>query len=80
MDERTALMAFLKSQGVHTTFHYVPLHSSEFGKQVGRFHGEDTFSTKESQRLLRLPLYYDLNADDIDRVCNCVYEFYGLMY
>jgi dTDP-4-amino-4,6-dideoxygalactose transaminase len=74
--ERASLMAFLKSQGIYSTFHYVPLHTSTFGKQKGRFHGADRFTTKESERLLRLPLYYDLTLDDIDRVCQSVHEFY----
>lgn len=76
-EERASLMAFLKSQGIYSTFHYVPLHSSAFGKRKGRFHGNDRFTSKESERLLRLPLYYSLAADDIDRVCESVYEFYG---
>ncbi len=80
LEERTSLMAFLKSQGIFATFHYVPLHSSEFGRQNGRFHGEDKHTTKESERLLRLPLYYDLTIEDIDRVCLSIFEFYRLTY
>jgi dTDP-4-amino-4,6-dideoxygalactose transaminase len=80
INERAALISHLKSQAIYAIFHYVPLHSSAFGKQTGRFHGDDKYTTKESQRLLRLPLYYDLTMDDIDRVCSCVYEFYDLKY
>lgn len=78
--ERASLIAFLKEHGITATFHYVPLHSSEFGRQRGRFHGADRFTTAESGRLLRLPLFYDLTADDIDRICSRVFAFYGVKY
>jgi dTDP-4-amino-4,6-dideoxygalactose transaminase len=79
-DERARLMDYLKSQGIHSTFHYLPLHSSSFGKQAGRFHGADRFTSFESGRLLRLPLFYDLTEADIDRVCGSVYAFYKTPY
>jgi len=80
VQQRASLIAFLKSEGIHATFHYVPLHSSAFGRRRGRFHGDDKFTTAESQRLLRLPLYHDLTPDDIDRVCECVFRFYKVKY
>lgn len=75
--ERTALIAFLKERGVMAVFHYIPLHSSPAGKRFGRFDGEDTHTTSESERLVRLPLYYGLSAEDRRRVVGLVKEFYG---
>lgn len=76
LEERTDLMSFLKSKGVGAVFHYIPLHSSVAGKKLGVFHGEDRFTTKESERLLRLPMYYGLSEEDIDYICKCVFEYY----
>ena len=75
--ERTELQAFLKERGIATAFHYVPLHSSPAGRRYGRFHGDDEFTTKESDRLLRLPMYYGLAAEDVDAVVRAVYDFYA---
>lgn len=77
LEERTALIAYLKEQGIGTAFHYVPLHSAEAGTKYGRFHGEDRYTTKESERLLRLPMYYGLTKEDNDRVVEAVHMFYG---
>ena len=60
LTERTELIAFLKEHGVSSVFHYVPLHSAAAGLRFGRFHGEDKYTTAESERLLRLPMYYGL--------------------
>lgn len=57
LEERSKLIAFLKENGIGAVFHYIPLHSSPAGQQFGRFHGEDKYTTKESERLLRLPMY-----------------------
>lgn len=76
LKERTALIEFLKKKEIQTVFHYVPLHSSEAGKKFGRFHGEDQYTTKESERLLRLPLYYGMKEEDCQRVIESVMEFY----
>ncbi len=76
LQERTALIAFLKEQGIGTAFHYVPLQSADAGLKYGRFHGEDRFTTKESERLLRLPMYYHLTIEDCDRVIDAIYQFY----
>ena len=75
--ERTALITHLKANGIMAVFHYVPLHSAPAGLQYGRFHGEDKYTTKESERLLRLPLYYKLTKEDILYITNAVKEFYG---
>lgn len=74
--QRTALMAHLKDHGIHTVFHYVPLHSSKAGLRYGRFHGEDRYTTKESERLLRLPLYYKLSVEEVHLVVHAITTFF----
>lgn len=76
LEERTALIAFLKENGIQTVFHYVPLHSSPAGKKYGEFCGEDRFTTKESERLVRLPMYYGLKEEEIEFVVEKISEFY----
>lgn len=76
LDERTRLISYLKESNIGAAFHYIPLHSAPAGKQFGRFHGEDKYTTKESERLLRLPLYYCLTSDQVEYVCEKVIEFY----
>lgn len=75
--ERTALISFLKERDILAVFHYVPLHSAPAGERFGRFDGEDRYTTAESDRLLRLPMYYGLTAEDRGRVIAAVKEFYG---
>ena len=75
IQERTRLLAFLKERGVGAVFHYIPLHTSAAGRKYGRFSGEDVFTTKESERLLRLPLYYGM-SDEKYEVIERVREFY----
>lgn len=77
LEERTALIDFLKKNGIAAVFHYIPLHSAEAGLKFGRFSGEDKYTTKESERLLRLPLYYGLKSEDIDYIISKIQEFYG---
>jgi dTDP-4-amino-4,6-dideoxygalactose transaminase len=74
--ERTALIAFLKEKGVNAVFHYVPLHSAPAGLRFGRFHGQDVYTTAESDRLVRLPMYYGITNQDIDTVAEAVTDFY----
>lgn len=76
--ERRRLIAELKNKTIDASFHYVPLHSSSAGKQYGIFSGQDVFTTKESERLLRLPLYYDLNPSLSDMVISTIIDFYNL--
>lgn len=76
LTERTRLVAYLKEKGIATAFHYVPLHSSEAGLHYGRFSGEDRFTTKESERLLRLPMYYGLKETDVEYVVEAITAFY----
>ncbi|UEG49473.1 dTDP-4-amino-4,6-dideoxygalactose transaminase [Ferruginibacter lapsinanis] len=77
IEERAALMAYLKNKNITTTFHYIPLHSSKAGAAFGDFVGDDEFTTKESNRLLRLPMYYSLNANEVDYVCDSILSFYN---
>lgn len=76
LDERTNLINFLKENDINAVFHYIPLHSAEAGIKFGRFHGEDKYTTKESERLLRLPLYYGLKEEDVEFVSSKIKEFY----
>ena len=76
LEERTRLISYLKENGVSAVFHYVPLHSSEAGKKFGTFHGEDRYTTAESNRLLRLPMYYGLEIDEVDHICELISDFY----
>lgn len=75
--ERTALISFLKEHGVQAVFHYVPLHSAPAGRTYGRFNGTDEFTTKESERLVRLPLYFGLSEEDRTTVIEAVRSFYN---
>ncbi len=78
LEERTELIKFAKENDVMMVFHYIPLHSAPAGKKFGRFNGEDIYTTKESERLVRLPLYYNLTKEDRDKVIKIVREFYGM--
>ncbi len=77
MEERSRLIAYLKEKDILSVFHYVPLHSAPAGKKYGRFHGEDRYTTKESERLLRLPLFYKLTADETTYIAEQVKAFYA---
>lgn len=76
LEERTALIDHLKANDVYAVFHYIPLHSAPAGQKFGRFHGEDEYTTKESERLVRLPMYYGLAEEDSDAVIEAVLSFY----
>lgn len=78
LDERQKLQVYLRQNGIGSAFHYIPLHSSPEGINVCRFNGEDVYTTKESERLLRLPMYYKLKKVDIDYVCECITKFYSM--
>lgn len=78
LDERQSLLSYLKNHGIGAVFHYVPLHSSEAGLKFGRFHSKDQFTTKESERLVRLPLFYELADDEIKFICKKIYNFFGV--
>lgn len=76
MEQRSDLIGFLKKNGIGAVFHYIPLHTVKAGKKYGVFHGEDRYTTKESQRLLRLPLHYNISIEDVHYVCKKVKEYY----
>ncbi len=80
IEERTDLISFLKERGISAVFHYIPLHSAPAGKRFGRFHGEDVYTTRESERLARLPMYYHLTEADCLTVVQAIYDFYGVPY
>ena len=75
LEERTRFIAFLKERGVGAVFHYVPLHSAPAGRKFGRFAGEDVYTTKESDRLVRLPMYFGLTGEDRKSVIDAVLRF-----
>ncbi len=78
IEERSTLITFLKENGIWAVFHYIPLHTAPAGMRFGRFHGEDEYTTKESERLLRLPMFYALTEDQVTYICDKVKEFYAV--
>lgn len=76
MDERSRLIEYLKKKEILSVFHYIPLHSAPAGIKYGRFHGEDKYTTKESERILRLPMFYKLTADEVEYITEQIKEFY----
>ena len=76
MEERSRLIDFLKKKDILAVFHYVPLHSAPAGIKFGRFHGEDKYTTKESERLLRLPMFYTLTSAEVEYIVEQVKAFY----
>lgn len=76
MDRRRSLIDYLAGSGVMAVFHYIPLHSSPAGLRFGRFFGEDRYTTRESERLLRLPMYYGMTTDDADMISEIILRFF----
>ena len=76
LETRSRLISYLKEQGIHTVFHYVPLHTAPAGKKFGRFFGEDRYTTVESERLLRLPMYYGLTREEQETVVEAIERFF----
>ena len=76
LEERTALISYLAKRDIMAVFHYVPLHSAEAGKKFGRFHGTDRYTTSESDRLLRLPMFHQLTADNVEYITEQIKHFY----
>jgi len=74
--ERIAIIEFLKKEGIQATSHYVPLHSSIAGEKITSFNGEDIYTTKESERLLRLPMFFNITKEQQDLVIKKIYEFF----
>ncbi|URA10846.1 dTDP-4-amino-4,6-dideoxygalactose transaminase [Thermospira aquatica] len=77
LEERTALLEHLKKYGIWAVFHYVPLHSAPGGKRYGRFFGEDRYTTKESERLIRLPMYYGMTKQETAKVIQTIKGYYN---
>lgn len=77
LEERSALISYLKENGVLAVFHYIPLHGAPAGQKYGEFIGEDKYTTKESERLVRLPMYYQLREEDITYVTELINRFYA---
>ena len=76
IDERSAMIKHLRQYEIGSVFHYIPLHTSLAGQRFGRFFGDDVFTTRESERLLRLPLYYGLKENQVEFICEKVKEFF----
>ncbi len=77
LKERTAFISFMKERSVGCVFHYVPLHSAPAGERFGRFHGVDEHTTPDSDRLVRLPMYYGMSLEDFEYVVSCAKEFFS---
>ena len=77
LEERSALISYLKENGVLAVFHYIPLHGAPAGQKYGEFIGEDKYTTRESERLVRLPMYYNLSEEDITYVAELISRFYA---
>ena len=76
IEERSAFISFMKENGIMCVFHYIPLHTAPAGQKFGRFHGEDRYTTSESERLVRLPMFYELTLEQVDAICDKVLEFF----
>lgn len=76
LEERTALLEHLKQREIMAVFHYVPLHTAKAGRAYGRFHGTDHFTTNESERLVRLPMWFGINDESQQKVVDAISEFY----
>lgn len=76
LEERSRLIAHMKDNAIGCVFHYIPLHTAPAGQRFGRFHGEDKYTTKESERLMRLPMYYNLSEKECDLVIEKIIDFY----
>ncbi|MBQ8941249.1 MAG: dTDP-4-amino-4,6-dideoxygalactose transaminase [Firmicutes bacterium] len=74
--DRSKFIEYMRDSGINTVFHYVPLHSAPAGLKFGRFDGEDEYTTKESERLVRLPLYYNISAEDKQYVIDCALKYF----
>ena len=77
LEERQKLIGYLKENGIISVFHYIPLHTAPAGMKYGEFRGEDKYTTTESERLLRLPMYYGLEAENVDYIAEKVKAFYS---
>ena len=77
LEERTNLIEYLKSHDIHAVFHYVPLHSAPAGIKFGRLSGKDSYTTSESEKLIRLPLYYGIKQEELESVIEAIKDYYA---
>lgn len=77
LEERTEFIQYLKENDVWAVFHYIPLHSAPAGVKYGKFHGVDIYTTRESERLVRLPMFYKLKEEQVEKICELVCKFYS---
>lgn len=77
IEERTKFISYMKENGIACVFHYVPLHSSPAGLKFGKFNGQDKYTTKESERLVRLPMYYNIEKKDLEKIVDKILEYFG---
>ncbi len=77
LEERSAFIDFMAEKQIKCVFHYIPLHTAPAGQKFGRFHGEDVYTTKESERLVRLPMYYKLTSEEVDGICDQILRFFS---
>ncbi len=75
LETRTKLISRMREKGIYCVFHYVPLHSSSAGRRFGEFRGEDVWTTRESERLMRLPIFYNLSLEDVKYIVRCLLEY-----
>lgn len=76
LKERCDFIEYMKKRDISCAFHYVPLHSAPFGRKCSAFFGEDRYTTKTSETLVRLPMYKDLTKENVDYVLENIYSFY----
>ena len=76
LEGRTKLQQYLREEELQTAFPDIPVHSAPAGQQFGRFHGEDCYTTKESERLVRLPMYYGLSREDVNLVISRIIAYF----
>lgn len=76
LSERTKFISYMRNKNIQCVFHYIPLHSAPAGIKYGRFAGDDVNTTKESNKLVRLPMYYNLLAEDLEYIIKKVYEYF----
>lgn len=78
LEERTNFIKYLKERNIISAFHYIPLHSAPAGEKFGQFNGTDKYTTKESERLVRMPMYYNLKKEDVEYIISVVKGFFNL--
>lgn len=79
LETRQKFIKYMRERDIICSFHYVPLHSAPAGLKYGRFNGDDIYTTAESDRLVRLPLYYNINQADVEKVIECTWNFFRML-